>query len=290
MKTIRDKVAFVTGGASGIGLGIAKVLAHAGAKVVIADLREDHRKTAQQWFDDAGMGPQVTTVAVDVSDRESLAEAAALVKKRFGKLHILVNNAGVDCSGPIKEASFNDWDFAVGVNLMGVANGVQTFLPMLLAHGEGGHIVNTASLAGLTTMPGNFMMYTTTKAAVIAMSESLNAGLEEDNIGVSVLCPGPIKSNIHQAKLNRPKQFKTSEAFDKSADMLAKRQVSDLWMEPETVGELVLNGILNKQLYLITHGEWRAPIEQRFKAILKAMPTDCNPELLDSLRPPTADD
>lgn len=283
---VKDKVAFVTGGASGIGLGIAKILAGAGAKVVIADLRADHRQTAMQWFNDNGYSGSVVATEVDVSSPDSLTAAADFTEATFGKVHILINNAGVDCSGPFKEATIADWDFATSVNFLGVAYGVQIFLPRLLKHGEGGHIVNTASLAGITPMPADFVMYAGIKAAVVSMSEAWRSGLEADNIGVSVLCPGPIKSNIHQSKLNRPERFKASEGFEKAADNLAKRQVSDLWMEATTVGELVLDGIENNKLYLITHGEWTYPIKARFDAIMDAMPKTMNMDLLASLMPP----
>lgn len=287
---VKDKVAFITGGASGIGLGIAKVLANAGAKIVIGDLRADHRETAMQWFNDNGFSGRVVATEVDVSSPDSLTAAADFTEATFGKVHILINNAGVDCSGPFKDATIADWDFATGVNFLGVAYGVQIFLPRLLSHGEGGHIVNTASLAGLTPMPADFVMYAGIKAAVVSMSEAWRMGLAEDNIGVSVLCPGPIKSNIHQSKLNRPERYKTSESFDKAADNLAKRQVSDLWMEATEVGDMILDAIENDKLYVITHGEWRTPIQMRFDAIMEAMPKTMNMELLASLMPPKDED
>ncbi len=287
---VKDKVAFITGGASGIGLGIAKVLAGAGAKIVIGDLRADHCETAMQWFNDNGFSGQVVATEVDVSSPESLTAAADFTEASFGKVHILINNAGVDCSGPFKDATIADWDFATGVNFLGVAYGVQIFLPRLLSHGEGGHIVNTASLAGLTPMPADFVMYAGIKAAVVSMSEAWRMGLAEDNIGVSVLCPGPIKSNIHQSKLNRPERYKTSESFNKAADNLAKREVSDLWMEATDVGEMILDAIENNKLYVITHGEWRVPIQARFDAIMETMPKTMNMELLASLMPPKEED
>lgn len=287
---VKDKVAFITGGASGIGLGIAKVLANAGAKIVIGDLRADHRETAMQWFNDNGFSGRVVATEVDVSSPDSLTAAADFTEATFGKVHILINNAGVDCSGPFKDATIADWDFATGVNFLGVAYGVQIFLPRLLSHDEGGHIVNTASLAGLTPMPADFVMYAGIKAAVVSMSEAWRMGLAEDNIGVSVLCPGPIKSNIHQSKLNRPERYKTSESFDKAADNLAKREVSDLWMEATDVGDMILDAIENNKLYVITHGEWRTPIQMRFDAIMEAMPKTMNMELLASLMPPKDED
>jgi short-subunit dehydrogenase len=147
-------------------------------------------------------------------------------------------------------------------------------------------VVSTASLAGLITMPPNMIMYVTAKSAVISMMESLRLGLQPHNIGVSVLCPGPIKSNIHELSKNRPDRFKASGAFEKAADRLGQRQVSDLWMEPEQVGDMVVDAIRGDKLYIITHGEWREAFEARVQAIREAMPKEVNPDLIASLRPP----
>ena len=284
MQTFQDKIAFVTGGASGIGLGITKKLVEAGMKVVIADLRQDHLDEAIEWFESRQLGRSVHAIRVDVTDRDAMAAAADETERVFGKLHVVVNNAGVGIEGPLKGATYDDWDFGMGVNLGGVINGVQTFVPRIRAHGEGGHVVNTASLAGMVTMPANMVMYVTAKAAVIALSESIRTELAQENIGVSVLCPGPIKSNIHQLNQNRPDHFKTSEAFRESADRLAERQVSALWMEPEQVGDMVVDAIRNDRLYIITHGEWRDAVKSRFEAMMEAMPAETNDELVASMR------
>ncbi len=207
----------------------------------------------------------------------------------FGKVHVVVNNAGVGIEGPLKEATYEDWDFGVGVNLGGVINGVQTFVPRIRAHGEGGHVVSTASLAGLVVMPGNMAMYATAKAAVIAFMESIRGELAQDGIGVSVLCPGPIKSNIHQLAQNRPQGMKASAAFEAAAERLGQRQVSDLWMEPEQVGDMVVEAIRKDELYIITHGEWRDAVTSRYQVMMAAMPKDVNPELVESMRPRRAD-
>jgi len=286
MQQLEGKVAFVTGGASGIGLGIVRKLVEAGMQVVIADLRQDHIDEASHWFAERQKGRQIHTIRLDVTDRQAMAAAAAETEKVFGKLHVLVNNAGVGVEGPLEEATYDDWDFGMGVNLGGVINGVQTFVPLIRRHGEGGHVVSTASLAGLITMPPNMIMYVTAKSAVISMMESLRLGLAPHNIGVSVLCPGPIKSNIHELSKNRPERFRASGAFEKAADRLGQRQVSDLWMEPEQVGDMVVDAIRGDKLYIITHGEWRDAFEARVQAIRDAMPKDVNPELIASLRPP----
>ncbi|MGB6450418.1 MAG: SDR family NAD(P)-dependent oxidoreductase [Steroidobacteraceae bacterium] len=284
MKDLQDKVAFVTGGASGIGLGIVKALVGAGAKVVIADLRQDHLDEALAHFGGRGSRERVHGIRLDVTDRAAMASAAAETEKRFGKVHVLVNNAGVGIEGPLRHATYDDWDFGLGVNLGGVVNGIQTFVPRIRAHGEGGHIVNTASLAGLVWMPSFMTVYTTSKAAVITLSECIRDDLAPDGIGVSVLCPGPVKSNIHQSGRNRPEKFRGSSGFAEAEAKLAQRTVSPLWMEPEVVGEKVLRAIRNGELYVITHGEWREAFDQRIAAIRAAMPSEVNPDLIQSLR------
>ncbi len=282
MDDFQDRVAFVTGGASGIGLGIVKALLGAGCKVAIADLRPDHLDEAKQTL--ATHDNRIITIEVDVTDRDGMAAAADQVEAAFGRIDILVNNAGVGIEGPLREATYADWDFGIGVNLGGVINGIQTFVPRIRAGGRGGHVVNTASLAGMVWMPSWMAIYATGKAAVIALSESIRDDLASDDIGVSVLCPGPIKSRIHELAKNRPDKFKANEAFSAAADRLGQRQVSDMWMEPEQVGDMVVKAIRENQLYVITHGEWRDSQQARYDAIMAATPTAVNPDLIASLR------
>ena len=284
MQDLQGKVAFVTGGASGIGFGIAKRFVENGMKVVIADLRQDHIDEARAWFEERQQGRNVHFIQLDVTDREAMAGAADETERTFGKVHVLVNNAGVGIEGPLKEATYQDWDFGLAVNLGGVINGVQTFVPRIRAHGEGGHVVSTASLAGLVVMPSQMAMYVTAKAAVIAFMESIRGELAQEGIGVSVLCPGPIKSNIHELSKNRPQGFNASEAFQAAAERLGQRQVSDLWMEPEQVGDMVVDAIKGDQLYIITHGEWRDAVTARYEAQVAAMPTAVSADLIASLR------
>ena len=283
MEDFKERVAFVTGGASGIGLGITRALLEAGCKAVIADLRPDHIAEAKSAL--AAAGNRLLALELDVTDRAAMAAAADQVEQAFGRIDILVNNAGVGIEGPLREATWADWDFGVGVNLGGVVNGLQAFLPRIRAGGRGGHVVNTASLAGLVQMPSWMAIYATAKAAVIALSESIRDDLAQDGIGVTVLCPGPVKSRIHELGRNRPDRFQPSQAFSESAERLGKRQVSALWMEPETVGAMVVYAIRKNQLYCITHGEWRDTVEARHQQILAAMPTEVNPELIASLMP-----
>jgi NAD(P)-dependent dehydrogenase (short-subunit alcohol dehydrogenase family) len=286
MQDVRDKVLFITGGASGIGLGIAQVLIDAGMRAMIADIRQDHIDGALQLFAKKQQRERVDAIRLDVTDREAMARAADETERRFGKVHVVFNNAGIDPSGPLKQATYADWDYAMAVNLGGVINGVQTFLPRILRHGEGGHVFSTASLAGLVVMPAQMVMYYMAKAAVIAFMESIRGELAADNIGVSVLCPGPIKSRIHESGQNRPERFRAGSGFQAAEATLAQRQVSELWMEPVEVGRMCLKAVLNNELYVITHGEWREAFQQRCDAILAAMPTKVDPALIASMRPP----
>jgi len=289
MRDFRDKVAFVTGGASGIGLGIVETFLDAGMRVAVGDLRPDHLDAALARLAERGASRHVHGIAVDVSDRAAVARAADETERRFGKVHVLVNNAGVGIEGPLRRATYDDWDFGLGVNLGGVVNGIQTFVPRIRAHGEGGHVVNTASLAGLVWMPSFFSIYAAGKAAVITLTECMRDDLAPDRIGVSVLCPGPIRTNIHESGQNRPSRFKGSSGFAESEAQLAKREPSPLWMDPKVVGERVLRGMQNDELYIITHGEWRDAFLQRMNMILEAMPKDVNPDLIRSLRERSTD-
>ncbi len=287
MEDLKGRVAFVTGGASGIGLGIAGALVDAGMKVVIADLRSDHLTSALADFKRRGQDGSVCGLQLDVTDRAAMAAAAGETERLFGKVHVLVNNAGVGIEGPFRDVTFNDWDFGLGVNLGGIINGIQTFLPRIRAHGEGGHIVNTASLAALVTMPAYMVIYVTAKAAVIALSEAIHTELSQESIGVTVLCPGPVKSNIHELARNRPAHLPANPAFEQAAERLGRRVVSPLWMEPSQVGALIVRAIRGNELYVITHGEWRPMVCARNEAILDAMPEKIDPDLIASLRPPS---
>jgi NAD(P)-dependent dehydrogenase (short-subunit alcohol dehydrogenase family) len=284
MDNFPGKTAFITGGASGIGLGIARALVEVGMKVVLADMRTDHLQAALASFRERERSECVHGIQLDVTDRAAMAAAAEETEGRFGKLHVLVNNAGVGLEGPLAHATYADWDFGLGVNLGGVVNGLQTFLPRIRAHGEGGYVVNTASLAALVVMPAWLAIYTTSKAAVVSLSESIRTELIGENIGVSVLCPGPVKSNIHEAALNRQERFREGSGFFSAEQQLGKREVSALWMEPEEVGRRVLEAMRRNELYIITHGEWRPMASDRFEAILAAMPTQTNAELIESVR------
>ena len=284
MKELRSKVAFITGGGSGIGLGIAGAFVNAGMRVVLADLRQDHLDTALAEFRQKGQSQSVHAIQLDVTDRTAMAAAADETERKFGKVHVLVNNAGVGIQGPFKGITFADWDFGMAVNLGGVINGLQTFLPRIRAHGEGGHVVNTASLAALVPMPAPYVTYVAAKAAVVAISETIRGELMQENIGVSVLCPGPIRTNIGELAKNRPAKFGVGDAFRAAEEAGATHVPFPSMMEPVEVGELVLKAVRNDELYIITHGEWRPMAEARHAAIIAAMPEKLDPALVAMLQ------
>lgn len=271
------KTAFITGGASGIGLGIAIVLAGRGARVVLADLRQDHIDAALAQFSDFGKAEAVSSVQLDVTDRAAYRSAAQRMAEEFGGIDILVNNAGVGLEGPIIEATYADYDFGLGVNLGGVINGHVEFLPQMIAHGRGGHIVSTASLAAEVVMPEHLAIYAASKAAVCHYCEAIKPKLMEHGVGVSILLPGPVASNIHQAHRNRPEHLREASGYQASEEKLSRRIVGEDWMQPEEVGELVAEGILANRTYLVTHGIYKEAMRARAEALLAAVPDRVEP-------------
>ena len=271
------KTAFITGGASGIGLGIAKVLVARGARVVLADLRQDHIDDALAQFAGGGRSNAVSAINLDVTSRDAYAQAAERMQGEFGGIDILVNNAGVGLEGPILEATYADYDFGFGVNLGGVINGHVAFLPQMVANGRGGHIVSTSSLAAEVVMPEQMAIYGASKAAVCHYCEAIKPKLMEHGIGVSILLPGPVASNIHEASQNRPQHLRAGSGYTASEERLSRRIVGDDWMQPEEVGDLVADGILANRTYLITHGLYRSAMVARHEALMAAVPDRVEP-------------
>ncbi len=266
------KIAFITGGASGIGLGIAKALAERGAQVMLADLRRDHIDRALASFAGGGRSNAVGALQLDVTDRAAYRDAARKMQDEFGGIDILVNNAGVGLEGPVLEATYADYDFGMGVNFGGVINGFVEFLPQMLAHGRGGHIVSTASLAAEVVMPEHLAIYGASKAAVCHYCEAAKPALAEKGIGVSILLPGPVKSNIHETQANRPRHLLEASGYRDSEERLSRRIVGENWMEPEEVGEMVAEGILADTTYIVTHGYYKDAMRERAEAVLAATP------------------
>jgi NAD(P)-dependent dehydrogenase (short-subunit alcohol dehydrogenase family) len=275
--TFEGKTAFVTGGASGIGLGIAKVLVERGAKVVLADLRQDHIDDALAEFAGGGRSNAVSALQLDVTSRTAYRDAAQKMQDEFGGIDVLVNNAGVGLEGPVLEATYADYDFGIGVNLGGVINGHVEFVPQMIAHGRGGHIVSTASLAAEVVMPEHLAIYAASKAAVCHYCEAVKGVLGTKGIGVSILLPGPVKSRIHEARQNRPEHLRAESGYSASEKRLSRRIVGDDWMDPVEVGNLVADGILSNATYLVTHGVFRPAMQARFDAVMAATPDRAEP-------------
>lgn len=250
------KVAFVTGGASGIGLALARSFCAAGMKVAIADIEQEALDRAAASF--APTNAEVLALRVDVTDRDAMAHAADETEGAFGKVHVVCNNAGVGVTGPVEEMSYADWDWVLGVNLHGVINGVQTFVHRILAHGEGGHIVNTASLAGHVAMPG-LSVYNATKFAIVGLSETMRAELAPRDIGVSALCPAFVDTNIFTSERNRPVALRANpEDTPEPMDLGGYGEIQFLkntLVDPSVVGDMTLHAIQHNEAYIFTHPE-----------------------------------
>jgi NAD(P)-dependent dehydrogenase (short-subunit alcohol dehydrogenase family) len=268
MKDFRGKTAFVTGGASGIGLSMARAFGRAGMNVVIADVDENAARQAA----DRLVTEQIKAkpIACDVSERSSVRAAALETIAAFGKVHVVCNNAGVAVGGPIGSVREHDWDWIIDVNLKGVIYGVETFVPLIRGHGEGGHIVNTASMAGMVSPPG-MEPYTATKFAVVAMSEGWSGQLAPFDIGVSVLCPGFVRTRIHESGRNRQAKYGGDADVDPGlGERAAGAQMVLSGIDPDIVGNRVLEAVRDNELYIFTHPHFRDAAETRFAAIRAA--------------------
>jgi NAD(P)-dependent dehydrogenase (short-subunit alcohol dehydrogenase family) len=282
MKDLYGKVAFVTGGDSGIGLGISSALLRAGMNLIISYLNPSHLRRAQSELKFAA--DQMHAIRLDVSDRTAYNAAAEEAIQRFGKLHVLVNNAGVWPTASLGSASFDDFDWCMSVNVNGVFNGIRTLLPHITAHGEGGHVVSTASVTGLVAAPF-WGVYTTSKFAVVGMMESLRAELEGSNVGVSVFCPGAVISSIGQSARNRPQalpevgkpnasESEKLESYGKALrEVVFEAGISRTMLSAADAGEMVLRGILNNDLYILSHPEYKSAVQQRGDALDASLPT-----------------
>ncbi len=273
MENLKDKVAFVTGGASGIGLGISKAMVAAGMRVVIADVREDHLKDARAWFLSQQQSRRIRCIKLDVTNRKAYARAADAAEKAFGKIHVLVNNAGLGLLGAIDKTKYDDWDWGLDVMIGGVVNGILTILPRIRKHGEGGHIVNTSSMAAVIPIP-NCSIYITAKSALVGLSECLHGELAAEKIGVSAFCPGPVQSNIRELGKLRPEKYKKDTGLEEFEKQLAQRPQGDLWMDPVECGGRVVRGIQRNDLYIFTHPEFKAGAKERMDKMLAAFPDE----------------
>jgi NAD(P)-dependent dehydrogenase (short-subunit alcohol dehydrogenase family) len=267
MEQVEGKTAFITGGASGMGLGMARVFARNGAKVIIADMRQDAIDEAMGLFSGADA---VHAINLDVTDRDAYTRAADEAERVFGNVHILVNNAGVAPNGSMQEATYKDWDFIMSVNVGGVVNGLVTFLPRMLKHGEPSHIITTSSTGGFFAV-GAIGLYCTTKYAVAGMMESLATDLVGTNINASVFFAGPVKTNLGVSTyVNRPESLRNEEhsmGYQPGIDPV-------VMIDPLEVGERILRGIKRNDLFIMSHQEFRKGIIARNEALLRALPDE----------------
>jgi NAD(P)-dependent dehydrogenase (short-subunit alcohol dehydrogenase family) len=285
---VKGKVAYITGGSSGIGLGIARALHEAGAKVILGNLNDSQFADALKEFP-AG-DPRVRTIVHDVLDREGWERKADEIEKLFGPVHILVNNAGVGRLPSLVAGTLKDWDWGMGVNFWGPLCGIRTFVPRMLAHKEGSHIVTTSSTDGVLLGSGN--IYAVTKMAVSGLMEALRQELRGTNIGSSNLAPGATTTNLAQSATYRPDSLKNDEApaaapaaaappprapaaaGARPPGAAAPAAVTPLWARPQTpltVGRLVVNGIINNDMWIIPAPEYRVGVEARGQAMAESM-------------------
>ena len=272
MDHLEDKVAFITGGASGIGLGIGRACLDAGMKVVIADVRHDALTSAAASL--AAKGGVVLPLTLDVTDRRQWLVCAERVHRELGGVDLLCSNAGVNFIGPTQEATYEDWEFALGVNLGGTINAVRTFVPSMIGSGHAGHVVITASVNGLFSGAG-VGVYVTTKFALVGLAESLRADLKELGVGVSVLCPGPVQSDLFESTQEvRPRRLADTGSKPLLPPGVDRTDtpIFQTALTGEEVGAAVLEGVRSNELYLLTHPEIRPVLEARASALLAALP------------------
>jgi NADP-dependent 3-hydroxy acid dehydrogenase YdfG len=270
MQDLEGKVAFITGGGSGVALGQAKVFAEeAQMKVVLADVRKDHLDEAMGYFSRKNVA--VHPIELDITDRDAFARAADEAEKVFGPVQLLCNTAGVSQFGPVERATYDDWDWQLDVNVKGVINGVQTFLPRMIAHGGGGHIVNTASMSGFVALPTT-AIYCTTKYAVRGYSESLRIELDKYGIGVSCLCPAAVKTNIHEAVVARPEKYANTGYYGRDPEVFARlKAVIEDGIDPVDLGRVVLEAVRRNEFWILAYPEFIPTIEKKNKEVIDAM-------------------
>jgi NAD(P)-dependent dehydrogenase (short-subunit alcohol dehydrogenase family) len=267
MRDLAGKTAFVTGGASGIGLAMGHAFAEAGMRVMLADIEAKPLDAAVAGF--TANLPDVRGVVCDVSDPTAVENAAQATIAAFGKVHLVCNNAGVGGSGGVDDISLKSWRWVIDINLMGVVHGIRAFMPLMKSHGEGGHFVNTASMAGF--LPGTgFGAYTATKYAVVGISEALQTELAPGGIGVSVLCPGWVNTRILESARNWPQDYGAAPKRELGplTDRIA--QLVRNGMEPAAVAALVRKAVEENELYIFTHPHMRPPLEERVDRFMTA--------------------
>jgi len=255
-------VAVVTGGASGIGRALAEGLAAEGAAVVVADVDEAGLPETVKRIE--ARGGRALAVRTDVSDRAQVQALADRAFSALGRVHVLCNNAGVAIWGGLETATHRDWAWTLGVNLWGVIHGLEAFLPRMIAQRDGGHVVNTASMAGLIASQG-LGVYNTSKYAVVGLSETLAKDLRPYGIGVSVLCPMGVATQIRASERNRPATLRNEKPASTPVDLIGRT------LDPDTVAAMTIAAIKDNRLYVITHEEGLEPLRRRFQRLEQAV-------------------
>jgi NAD(P)-dependent dehydrogenase (short-subunit alcohol dehydrogenase family) len=266
MKEFKGRTALITGGASGIGLAMAEAFGREGMNVMIADIEETALAKAVEELRAKQL--RAEAVRCDVTSRDSVRNAALATIAKFGKIHVLCNNAGVLVMGEVGKIPERDWRWIFDVNMKGVIYGVETVAPLIESHGEGGHIVNTASFAGMVAGQ-QWEPYGGTKFAVVAMSEGWRGQLAPKNIGVSVLCPGVVASNIFDSKRNRTADYGDAQtAPEAMREQVAKSQ--SMVMPASAAAARVVEAVRNDETYIFTHVKYRDALKARFDRIFES--------------------
>jgi NAD(P)-dependent dehydrogenase (short-subunit alcohol dehydrogenase family) len=264
MTSFDGKIAVVTGGGSGIGRALALALAREGASVVVADV--DGAAAEETLRQTAAAGGKGMAVRTDVARREEVLALADRVFDQYGRTHLLFNNAGVVVHGGLESATWQDWQWVIGVNLWGVIHGLLAFLPRMITRGEGGHVVNTASMAGLIASQG-LGVYNTTKYAVVGLSETLAKDLRPHGIGVTVVCPMGVATRIREADRNRPPALRNEPGSRQEGEVTLIGRTLD----PEEVAAQTLAAVRAGALYVVTHDEALEPLRRRFQRLEDAI-------------------
>ncbi len=268
MDNVAGRVAFVTGAASGIGLGMTRAFLNAGMKVMLADIEQkalDRTMATLRQALPSNRSDDVASVVVDVAERHSVFQAANATLETFGKIHAVCNNAGVTSGGHIEDCTEGDWKWVIGVNFLGVIHGCQAFIPHIKRQGEGGHIVNTSSMAGVLGGMPDWAPYNSTKYSVVGLTEVIRQEGREGGYGASVLCPGGVATNIFDAPRNRGDQYgpqQSTVARDVSADDIRKG------LNPDIVGRLVLEAVLADRLFIFTDPRLKGRVERRHEKMM----------------------
>jgi NAD(P)-dependent dehydrogenase (short-subunit alcohol dehydrogenase family) len=276
LDTFAGKTALVTGAVSGLGFGIARALAAEGCRLALGYRSETDRENAARWFRDAGHEAPLF-LSLDVADRADWAAARAAVEREFGRLHILVNNAGISVFGPMDKASYADWDWILGVNLGGVINGLVTFLPHMEAHGETGHVVNVASMAAFLAGP-QAGIYTASKFAVRGLTESLRYTLAPTRLGVSLMCPGLVDTNAYSSALKRPAEYAETGLGTADPELLGQlAPVFAAGMSIDEAGQRMAAGVRNGDFWILSHGGYEEDFREIHDALMAALPKEPQP-------------